>query len=549
MRYEIELKNWMFSINGSKESIGVIIPHTWNTDERTENYCSKGIYITEFTADNITGENIIRLYFGAVFHTAEVTVNGVFAGLHSRSGYTPFILDITKFVHPGKNTIKVVVDNSFSENMLPYMKNYDWTNDGGLIRRVKVMINDRSDVDYVHITPKIDRINGDTADGVLNCHIHPLSNEINKRYRVSVIDLFDGNVVTKIQAESLRFDIPFYGWRLWDCEHPNLYELDVQSENDLHKVRFGVRKIEVNCDRILLNDRDVYLTGCEWTPGSHPDYGMAEPLTHSVKCLEQLKKSSCLFTRFHWQQDESILDWCDENGLLVQEEIPYWGCPKSVEPLQLDIACQQAEEMLRFHYNHPSVICWGVGNELNGHSKKTIAYVDEMYRFFKKYDKSRLVNYVSNSLGYLNLKRDEATLHGDIAMWNEYLGTWQPCKNPDFFLHYVSRRRKNKPLIITEFGLCEPYFSGGDERRAKILKEKIKLYNKYPCIRGYIWFSLNDYRTHGGEYGEGRFKSRIHGSTDFYGNEKPSYSLLCKINKNQLMINNKPECTTGEKIK
>ena len=82
----------------------------------------------------------------------------------------------------------------------------------------------------------------------------------------------------------------------------------------------------------------------------------------------------------------------------------------------------------------------------------------------------------------------------------------------------------------------EPHFSGGDERRIEILRQRVAIYRTLPNMVGYIWFSLNDYRTHCGEAGEGRLKQRIHGSTDLYGNEKPSYAVLKEVNSKQNMI-------------
>lgn len=88
-------------------------------------------------------------------------------------------------------------------------------------------------------------------------------------------------------------------------------------------------------------------------------------------------------------------------------------------------AKQQATEMVAAHSNHPSIVCWGVGNELNGHSKRTVAYVREMVAFFKQLDPSRLANYVSSTLDYKKRtpmeSEHDATLYGDICMWNEYM--------------------------------------------------------------------------------------------------------------------------------
>ena len=265
-------------------------------------------------------------------------------------------------------------------------------------------------------------------------------------------------------------------------------------------------------------------------PGSHPDFGMAEPLDHSIKCLKQLKTAGCVFTRFHWQQDSALFDWCDENGLLVQEEIPYWGYPKQATPLQLDIAKQQADEMMHFHFNHPSIVCWGVGNELGAETEPTIQYVKDMVQYFKAYDKRRLVNYVSNTLSRVeNAEKDDATLYGDIAMWNDYLGLWEPSDDIINHMLRTCKKAQGMPLLVSEFGLCEPHFKGGDKERARILQERLAMYKEIPNICGYMWFSLNDYRTHCGEEGEDKLRRRVHGSTDLYGNEKPSYRLLCRL--------------------
>lgn len=83
--------------------------------------------------------------------------------------------------------------------------------------------------------------------------------------------------------------------------------------------------------------------------------------------------------------------------------------------------------------------------------------------------------------------------------------------------------------MVTEFGLCEPHFKGGDERRMQILLERIPIYKSLPNMVGYVWFSLNDYRTHCGEAGEGKMNQRIYGSTDLYGNEKLSYKAFKNI--------------------
>lgn len=111
--------------------------------------------------------------------------------------------------------------------------------------------------------------------------------------------------------------------------------------------------------------------------------------------------------------------------------------------------------MVLSHRHHPSIICWGVGNELNGTDERTIAYVDQMYAFLKSLDDSRFVNYVSDTLGKPeNEQKDDATLHGDIPMWNDYLGLWQPCSDIASRIKRPPQSAKNDRLSFQNLGFA-----------------------------------------------------------------------------------------------
>nr|WP_314462954.1 glycoside hydrolase family 2 TIM barrel-domain containing protein [uncultured Clostridium sp.] len=528
MKKIIELDHWKFKIAGLNFEKEVVLPHTWNVDENmdVQLYRGKAEYKTVIPVTNLDSKTAI-LYFGAVFHTAELFINGKSAGIHTGSGYTPFEFNITDYLFPGENEIKVITDNEKKEEMLPHMLDYDWADDGGLIRNVMLKICDNTDLLDMKVTYSVKSMTDTACSGSININICAVMQDV----QIKVIDCkTNETMISKAAFADSGVSIDFENLKLWDISNPNLYMVTVQSENDELSKRIGFRTIEVHNVQVLLNGKPIYMKGCEWMPGSHPDYGMAEPLEHSIKRLSQLKAAGCVFTRFHWQQDDSVFDWCDENGLLVQEEIPYWGYPKKAASLQLELAKMQADEMVHYHSHHPSIICWGMGNELGGEFDETISYVKQMYQFFKSADASRLVNYVSNSVSRdTNVELDDATMYGDIAMWNEYLGLWQPCDNIEDVIARTYNKIGNMPSMVTEFGLCEPAFAGGDERRSLILLERIPIYKKFKNMVGYVWFSLNDYRTHCGEFGEGKLKQRIHGSTDLYGNEKKSYKIFSDV--------------------
>lgn len=526
MKKIIDLKKWLFKIDSLDYECEVTLPHSWNVDDNKEVqlYRGKAEYQSTIHIDDNDFE-YAWLYFGCAYHTANVYVNNHLAGCHTGCGYTPFEFDIAEQLVKGENTIRVTIDNYKKPEMLPHMLDYDWSDDGGLTRNVTLTLAKSGDIHSIDLAYDLDEMKDGLCSGDISIYPDTLAEKIT----AEIIDSASGECVAS--GEGCGYvNIQFNSLRLWDTSSPALYTIRVKSSDDIHEVRTGFRKIEVKGSKVLLNGRELHMKGCEWMPGSHPDYGMAEPLEHSIKCLSQLKAAGCDFTRFHWQQDTSLFDWCDENGLLVQEEIPYWGHPKKATPMQLQIAKRQAEEMVTYHSHHPSIVFWGVGNELGGEFDETIDYVKQMYKYFNSLDGTRLVNYVSNSVCRdTNVDLDDATMYGDIAMWNEYLGLWQPCDDVEGVIKRTYNKFGDKPSMVTEFGLCEPAFDGGDERRAQILLERIPIYKALPNMCGYVWFSLNDYRTQCGEAGEGKFRQRVHGSTDLYANEKPSYQVFKNI--------------------
>ncbi len=513
----MELKHWQFSADG-KAYESVTVPHTWNIDERFENLRAKCSYKTALCVDSVADFNILR--FEAAYHDLELFINGTKCGEHIGSGYTPFEFDITDYICIGENELLVTVDNSFSENCLPWCDQFDWNCDGGLIREVYFTQHRCGDIKDVHIcTESLELLSDEFANA-----------EISVKAKLFGNNTYDNNITVKILdgdsiiEESATPIFKLIGITPWSPENPKLYTALIATENHEKAVRFGIREICTDGKRILLNQKEVVLKGVEWMPGSHPDYGMAEPYDFAIKNLEMLKDIGCNFTRFHWQQPDFIYDWCDEHGLMVQEEIPFWGPPKLPDEAQICIAKMQADEMFKAHKNHPSIVCWGVGNELCGEKAEVIEYVKEVVAYFKKLDKSRLANYVSNTM---HSGADfDATMLGDVCMLNEYVGLWYTERNDvDGVIRDMLELSGNKPFMVTESGLCEPKFSGGDKRRCALYEERDKIY-KNSGIAGWVYFSLNDYRTHMGEDGNGRFCQRIHGSTDLYGNKKPSFDLL-----------------------
>lgn len=503
------------------EAHEVTIPHTINVEEGLEEYRGAIWYETHFEAPQGWQNAKVRLNFGGVYRDMEAWLNGRCVGAHYDSGFAPFTLDVTDGLVAGENRLVLRVDNSFSMRALPIERSFDWADDGGLIRGVSLEVLPQNGVGRVRIAarPQIEAFGSRVEKAAVEIEVKAEG----PAYRVSIFD--EDRLIAEGPADT-PFLVP--EMTLWHFDCPKLYRAVVTGPADTTEVTFGARSFTTEGPRFVLNGEYVRLCGVEWMPGSNPAYGNAEPTEYLEQICKQLKESNCVFTRFHWQQDDAIYDWCDRHGMLVQEEIPNWGGAYMAGSAQADwmieVSRRHAEEMVQGHANHPSIVSWGIGNEMRGQEPETVEILKQVRDIFRALDPDRLVNYVSNS--WWRDPEVDAVRIGDSMWINEYYGTWVQGRDLDADLDRLTAAEADLPIVISEFGVCEPAFPGGDSARIENLVQKMKKYRTIPQIGATIHFSLNDYRTQMGEEGEGKLRRRVHGSTDIYGNEKPSYLVL-----------------------
>ena len=187
---KMELKHWLFAAGPGPDCLKngreVTLPHTWSIEEGLEEYRGSGWYAHELDVPVSWAGKRVRLHFGAAFHSAVVYVNGREAGRHSRSGYTPFTVELTGLLEIGKkNRITVQVVNGFTEELLPFQRSFDWADDGGLIRGVNLLVTGAYFLDRTEVTARPVLTQPVLPLHVLQLHVlqlHALSRHVSPRH-------------------------------------------------------------------------------------------------------------------------------------------------------------------------------------------------------------------------------------------------------------------------------------------------------------------------------------------------------------------------------
>lgn len=336
-----------------------------------------GWYRKTFTLSPETGGMTTILNFDGVYMDCEVWINGKTAGKHPY-GYTAFNLDITKFLNsPGKpNTIAVRVKNEG--------KNSRWYSGSGIYRHVWLIT-----VHPLHISPWGVYITTQDATNVKATL--KIATSIEKSYPNAtdvklITNIFSpkGDQVASNESPIRSFlsgnidiiqNIPIQKPRLWSIEEPNLYTASVEviaGGKSVDKVTqsFGIRTINYNAQTgFMLNGKPVELKGgC-----MHHDNGFLGSATidrAEERRVELMKAYGYNAIRTsHNPPSKQFLDACDRLGVLVIDEaFDMWERPKNdmdYHRFFKDWWQRDIQSMVLRDRNHPSVIMWSIGNEIN----------------------------------------------------------------------------------------------------------------------------------------------------------------------------------------
>ena len=540
-------QNWTFQIE-KKEAQTVDLPHTWNAidgaDGGNDYYRGIGIYTrTLARPDFDPGAQRVFLEFNGVNSSAKVYINDKPIGEH-HGGYSTFRFDITDVLEE-TNVLKVEADNRRNDTVYP--QKADFTFYGGIYRDVKLLVVgiDHFELeDYgapgLRITPKPQ---GAGASVRVESFVRLARTQRIGDYQVLVelLDADGGTVasvcepvrpykginVTSIAVSALvpqanaQTDsvLTISDARRWDgCLDPYLYRarctlLGCGEPLDVVESRFGVREFSVDPDKgFFLNGRSYPLHGVS----RHQDFkGLGNAITKEQHDLDMalIREVGANTVRLaHYQHDQYFYDLCDEAGMVVWAEIPYIS---EHMPNGRANTVTQMQELIWQNYNHPSIVTWGLSNEI------TISTKDKADML----DNHRMLNELCHALDagrpttlacYAMCNPFAKVVHvSDLVSYNLYLGWYVPgFFLNDWFMDLFHRRYPKRCIGYSEYGAeGMPNLHSERPKRGDNTEEYQALYHEYllECFRKHpflwathVWNMFDfaaDARDQGGEPG------------------------------------------------
>ena len=344
--------NWTFTKNG--ETCAVTLPHTWNAkdgqDGGNDYYRGTCTYTKRFARPETDGE--VWLEFRGAAMTAEVFLNDRELARHE-GGYSTFRVELTDALEE-ENLLTVTVDNGKNERVYP--QKADFTFYGGLYRDV-----------YLICVPKEHFALDDC--GSSGIQVTPVLSEDLSRAAVTVETRHNAEHVTitvngetKTVKDTAVFTIE--NPRLWDgLDDPYLYTASAELPGgDRVSADFGIRKIAFDPEKgFFLNNHSYRLCGA----ARHQDReGLGSALTkkeHEEDITLLLEMGANSVRLAHYQHDQYFYELCDRSGLAVWAEIPYISLHLKDGD---ENSRSQLRELIVQNYNHPSIVCWSLSNEI-----------------------------------------------------------------------------------------------------------------------------------------------------------------------------------------
>ena len=527
MRQIINFNNqWTFSktateipaaIDESWESIN--LPHSWNAidgqDGGNDYYRGTAYYVKAFKKSDLPVAEKYFIELRGANSSADVYLNGEKL-CHHDGGYSTFRADLTDNLSE-ENLLAVAVDNSPNERVYPQMA--DFTFYGGLYRDVNIVCVNSShfELEYfggngIQVTPEID---GNNAK--VEVKVYLTNKKENQKIKYTIYDHEEKPLYEcETDEEYALFNIE--NVHLWHGrKDPYLYCCEAELIEDGQVIdnvctRFGCRSFKIDPENgFILNGQEYALRGVS----RHQDrWGVGNALLpeHHKEDIDLICEMGATTIRLaHYQHDQYFYDLCDERGLVIWAEIPYIS--KHMKDGK-ENTISQMKELIVQNYNHPSIVVWGLSNEIGigGSDQDLLDNHNVLNDLCHLMDKTRLTTIAAVSM----CKMDDPYLQiPDVVSYNHYFGWYggDTTMNGPWFDKFHATH-PNIPIGCSEYGCEALNWHTSDPRQGDYTEEYQAYYHeeliKQFFSRKYLWathvWNMFDFgadaRNEGGENGQ-----------------------------------------------
>ena len=498
----------------------VNLPHTWNAidgqDGGNDYYRGTCYYAKNLSKVDLPEADRYYLEFRGANASADLYVNGKHLAHHD-GGYSTWRADITDALEV-ENLIVVTVENGINDRVYPQVA--DFTFYGGLYRDVNLICVNQShfDLDYyggpgIRVTPVME---GDNAN--VEVEVFLTGSKPSQIVRYTLLD-GEGNVDSTAETTGTKVSFVIENAHKWNGrKDPYLYTakaelLEDGKVLDTVSARFGCRSYVIDPERgFLLNGESYPLRGVS----RHQDrWGVGNALLpeHHAEDMDLICEVGATTIRLaHYQHDQYFYDLCDERGMVVWAEIPYISQHMATGR---ENTISQMKELIVQNYNHPSIVVWGLSNEITMKGERDPDLLENHHilnDMCHEMDKTRPTTMAVVSMCDMDA---EYVRIPDVVSYNHYFGWYggETSMNGPWFDKFHSKH-PDQPIGISEYG-CEALNwhtskpTQGDyteEYQAYYHEELIKQIHDRPYLWAtHVWNMFDfgaDARAEGGENGQ-----------------------------------------------
>ena len=526
--------------NGLKDYIDMPVPSSFNdyfTDKKYKEYLGDVWYEQTFYADKSWQNKDVDIRFFGCLIKATVWVNGIKLHYHN-NGFIPFSVNINDVINYDKiNTIVVKLNDILDNTTLPcgeykVLKDgrkictpyFDFFNYGGLIRPVKLVITPKDSIIDITLNHEL------TEQGSIT---HYDVSHIGRGQVYAEVYDQQGNKVAFSNGTSGELEI--LNTKLWEVRNAYLYHFVfkvIEGDNvlDEYYLDCGIRTVNVEGNRILINNKAVYFKGF----GKHEDAdftGRGYNLAVAKRDFELMKWCGAnSFRTSHYPYSEEILQLAEKEGFLVIDELAAVGMLKStrnavdaanknlkvesffeqdiVKNITINNHLEAVRELVQRDKNYACVVMWSLFNEPDAASSDDcIPYFEKVFNLCKELDVQKRPRSFAHIIAS-NPKHSKVSYLCDVIMLNRYYG-WYLMGGAELEDAMIALDAElsewdkiGKPVMFTEYGTDNylgltkiPAVMWTENYQVEYLEKYHEVFDRHDSIMGEQVWNFADFQT------------------------------------------------------